>query len=543
MSRSLFSLLHRTFGVRLSGRDRVLRAEAHRRALGADMPFGLLTRGISATGGAEKRVAVVGGGFAGLAAARALQNLRFNVTLYEATRRFGGRVHTLRSFVANRTLERGAELIGMNHPAWIELALDLGLGLSVLTTEDEHVGARLRPSVRFFGRELTPAEMAALHALVLTARADLVRQMNTAFPAGRDPYNPWNAVDAGRLDRMTVDQWITGFTTNRLLVAALRFEFGNHNACATTQQSMLALLAQIKAGGGEASWEETEVYRCEDGNDRLALNLAARLITSTPRPVFLQSETVEAIRIDGSQVEVTSAASNGRGIPTTPSLRPRVERYDYLVLAVPPTIYPRMRLEGPLRVIPRIQTGPAVKYLAETQRRYWIRQRPRETVGWAPSGTSDSVGQLWEGTDNQAGSNGIDLTVFAGGPWAAVPSAPGAHFDRGIEELLPGFGGSFVRNFEFADWPHEPFIETGYCFPAPTQVITFLLWSQQAFGGRVFLAGEHVSPCLFGYMEGALQSGIAAAGRIGLAERVVVPASVGTLTGGGVTLRTPATPP
>jgi len=47
--------------------------------------------------------------------------------------------------------------------------------------------------------------------------------------------------------------------------------------------------------------------------------------------------------------------------------------------------------------------------------------------------------------------------------------------------------------------------------------MTLLVWMQQAIAGRIFLAGEHVSPPFFGYMEGALQSGLAAACRIAIA--------------------------
>jgi monoamine oxidase len=186
--------------------------------------------------------------------------------------------------------------------------------------------------------------------------------------------------------------------------------------------------------------------------------------------------------------------------------------------------------------IPRIQCGAAVKYLAEVGRRYWVKK------GDAPEGVSDDLGMLWEGTDNQMGSSGIDLTVFAGGPWAAaVGSTPGEnYFNPRIEALLPGFQGpTGVLRGELVDWTRQDFIGTGYSCPAPGQVITVLLWMQQAINKRVFFAGEHVSPPFFGYMEGALQSGLAAAARIAFAEHALIPSSVGTLLGSGVQLQFP----
>jgi hypothetical protein len=43
-------------------------------------------------------------------------------------------------------------------------------------------------------------------------------------------------------------------------------------------------------------------------------------------------------------------------------------------------------------------------------------------------------------------------------------------------------------------------------------------------GGRIFLAGEHVSPPFFGFMEGALQSGIKAEVRVAKAAKIPIPA-------------------
>ena len=66
----------------------------------------------------------------------------------------------------------------------------------------------------------------------------------------------------------------------------------------------------------------------------------------------------------------------------------------------------------------------------------------------------------------------------------------------------------------FVNWRAEPTIGTGYSCPGPGQVVG----AQQSYvtphNGRLFVAGEHTSPAWFGFMEGALESGIAAVARI-----------------------------
>ena len=62
-----------------------------------------------------KSVAVVGGGFAGLMAARRLVQHGVKVTVFEARKEVGGRVLSNPTFSEGRITEEGAELIGSFH--------------------------------------------------------------------------------------------------------------------------------------------------------------------------------------------------------------------------------------------------------------------------------------------------------------------------------------------------------------------------------------------------------------------------------------------
>ena len=92
----------------------------------------------------EKRIAVLGGGIAGLAAARRLcQQPRVSVTLFEAIDRLGGSLCTEQ--VEGFTIEHGADmfLADTATPWALELAREIGLGEELIGTRQQDRGARV----------------------------------------------------------------------------------------------------------------------------------------------------------------------------------------------------------------------------------------------------------------------------------------------------------------------------------------------------------------------------------------------------------------
>ena len=130
-------------------------------------------------------------------------------------------------------------------------------------------------------------------------------------------------------------------------------------------------------------------------------------------------------------------------------------------------------------------------------------------------GGSLTLGQVWEGTDNQTqtGNQGIVLSVFAGGRSDPQTRVHSRRSRRPLSQLpappqkKPGTKLDWTK---FANWPHEPFIRTGYASPDLGQILTVgkrLHEPFKPFVGRLLFAGEHTEMGYFGYMEGALRSG------------------------------------
>ena len=82
---------------------------------------------------------VVGAGFAGLTAAWWLSRHGAGVTVLEARDRVGGRVWSHYNPEKLQIIEWDGELIGRTHPAWLRLASEFGLGLSLITPDDDYL--------------------------------------------------------------------------------------------------------------------------------------------------------------------------------------------------------------------------------------------------------------------------------------------------------------------------------------------------------------------------------------------------------------------
>ena len=482
MARSLYSVLRGRFGSRVSGAERARRAAEHYERVRGVLPLELV-RASRQTGASPGSVAVVGAGFAGCAAAFVADLLGFEVTVYEAGDRVGGRVRSSQTVVEGRILELGAELIGLNHPVCIAAADLLGFALSVVTPDDDYAGAWLESPLILDGQSYDQQAQAQLYDGAQKVYDAWIEQ--AALVA--DPWAPWQTPDADELDAQNLAEQIPAGTPADV-AAFVAMDFELNNTTPIVDQSWLANLAQIQAGGGEDFFDDTEVFRCAAGNQQLAVGLLGELP--------LVNQTVSAVDTTPEEGVMLTADGQTAG------------PFDYVIVATSVAMWPSIRVDGGGFPYAGVESGSAIKYLAPVDTRFWIRQL------LSPSGTFDRLGMTWEGTDNQADTAAFDLTVFAGGGAAEDAIAHGGrddYFAPLVSELYPGFPST---RGTFVNWRAEPTIGTGYSCPGPGQVVG----AQQSYvtphNGRLFVAGEHTSPAWFGFMEGALESGIAAVARM-----------------------------
>jgi monoamine oxidase len=269
MARSLYARLARRLSPpqpSVQGPARILKLTLATSAglLLSSLPsFGETTRSV----GRGRKVIVIGGGFSGLACAHELSSAGCEVILLESRNRVGGRVISFHEMVPGKVVEGGGELIGSNHPTWVSYAKKFGLGFRDVTESET-----LEFPVIVDGRRLSEKES---EALFNEMEAAYKRMIADARAINAD--EPWRSANAQRLDERSTADWVRRLTVSRTCRIAMTSELAGDNAVATSRQSYLGNLAQVKGGGLEKYWTESEVYRCRGGNDRLARKLAAAI--------------------------------------------------------------------------------------------------------------------------------------------------------------------------------------------------------------------------------------------------------------------------
>ena len=226
----------------------------------------------------------------------------------------------------------------------------------------------------------------------------------------------------------------------------------------------------------------------------LAEAFAARL-----RGMILLNAPVSRIAHDGARASVTLA--NGR-----------VYAGDEVVLATPPSVWGKMRIEPGLPPELRPRTGAASKLFAIAPGPFWARSGASSTAL-----TDTDVPWIWASTLGQTSVNEDPREVvcgFTAGSMSARLSAATRPERDGV--LLGALGALHaghaqdIQTVRYLNWSAEEWSLGGYSFPAPGEVTT-IGKALREVRGSLRLAGEHCSSAFVGSMEGALESGVRAA--------------------------------
>jgi monoamine oxidase len=451
----------------------------------ADQPDGIVVSAMDAD------VAVVGAGFAGLAAARTLAEAGASVTVLEARERVGGR--TLNAEIGEgEVVDVGGQWIGPTQDRVAALAAAVGVG----TFRTHTAGANL---LRLDGRlRRYSGTIPRLGPLALLDVARAVRKLN-ALSRRIDPAAPWTARDAGRLDATSLADWVerTMFTSaaKRLMRVATRTSWGAD----PEELSMLHMAFYLRSAGSFEMVTDTEGGAQQDrlvgGSQEIAIRVAAGLGDR----VLLAAPVTRIIEIGNG----LTIAAGGREV--------RARR---AIVSVPPPLRAQIEFDPPL--------PPAHGQLAQ-----------RMPMGWLVKATAVYAEPFWraEGLSGEALNEEGPVTISfdnsppSGRPGALVGFVGGADaraFARlGKSERRHAVLSCFASLFGPRAWAAERYLEQDWAaerWSGGGPVASFATGGWTASGaalrepvGRVHWAGTETATRWSGYIDGAISSGERAA--------------------------------
>ena len=465
----------------------------------------------------KPRIAVVGAGISGLAAALTLQDKGFASTVYEASPRIGGRMHSDRSgyWNAGQVSEFCGELIDSGHTTILRLAARFDLAV------DDLLAAQPEDSTDtywFLNHRYTAAQ--ADHDFAPVRRAAEEDADAAGYPTTWDSYT-----SAGRaLDHMSAYDWIEtrvpgGHSSQfgRLLDVAYNIEYGAE----TKEQSslnLLYLLAFQPAPKGFAIFGESdEKYHIRGGNQRLPDAIAATLPDIRLR---WRMTAIEA-QSDGSVALLFDTPAGTRQVVS-----------DRVILTLPFAVLRTLDITRAgfdarkRKAVDEMGAGRNAKLQLQFRSRYWNTSGP-----WGISNGSSfsdlDYQNSWDVTRGQRGSEGI-IVNYTGGSTAGSfrPSSPYSRADA--DPRVAAYARAFLREFETVfpgitgRWNGRATLSAPFLDPNLRLAYSFWKVGQYtSFGGyegvpqgAIHFAGEHTSQDFQGFMEGGAAEGVRAAKEI-----------------------------
>jgi monoamine oxidase len=445
------------------------------------------------------RIAVVGGGLAGLTCTYRLKQAGYSAQLYEGSSRLGGRCWSLRgTFPDGIISEHGGELIDQGHVNVRQLAQELGLNLvNLLAAEQNGTEPFHLFDGQFYSYTNATNDLKAIWQQIHSdvSAASYPTQWNLSTRRGRE------------LDAMSIIDWITAYVPGgmssklgQLLDVAYNIEYGGE----CSQQSslnMLYLLGYSGQGNLRIFGPSNEKYHVIGGNDQLASGLAAKLTGQV-----------------SMGYELTAVKKNTDGSWTLTFANRKTTTVDRVVLAIPFTTLRSVDLSRagfePLktRAINELGMGTNSKLHVGFKTRFW-RGLGCNGETYADSGYQNT----WEVSRGQAGTSGV-LVDYTGGNIGAsfgsgTPEERAQQFLAQIEPLLPGAKANYNGSAYVDYWTGNKWSKGSYSFWKVGQYTAFSGMEGVEQAGCHF-AGEHTSVDNQGYLEGGAETGARAANEI-----------------------------
>jgi monoamine oxidase len=469
-------------------------------------PAGLLAR-------SQPKIIIIGGGVAGLNAALTLQDAGYASTVYEASNRIGGRMHSDTTSWANgQVSEHCGELIDSSHKTILNLAKRFNIGVA-----DVKSAQPVQSTDTFFFSNQYYLRSTAQDAFNPVYHA-VKQDMNAAgYPTLYNSFNSAGLV----LDNLSVYEWIEsrvpcghGSTLGQLLDVAATTEYGAETKVQSALNLVYVLASSAIPGNFPALRRSDERYHLVGGSEGL------------PRAIFaaLPAGSIH------TGVSLTSVAKNPDGTYTLGLKQGNskfVQAADRVILALPFSVLRKLDYHAAgfnnvkVTAIQQLGYGTNAKLHLQFDERLWNQNGP-----WGIStGTSladTGYQNTWDVTRAQSGATGI-LVDFTGGDIGAsftgdsnkpaVVQSYAIQFLTQLEQVFPGVSAKWNNRATLDTPAQNPYLLGSYSFWKIGQRTSFA-GAEGERSANCHFAGEHCSINFQGFMEGAAQEGARAASEI-----------------------------
>jgi monoamine oxidase len=446
-------------------------------------------------------VCVVGGGFAGLSAAKALVEGGKSVVVLEARDRVGGRSWSFPIKGATDVANMGATFVGPTQHEMIALCKEMGISLFPTYSTGKllwYENGKGTPYTGTIPPASDPLAVVELGEVVLPA----FEKMAATVPIDA----PWDAPNAEAWDAETVASWAKENTirpgTAQLLDLAV-------NAVLSVQSRDVSLLYMLwysnSAGGlqaliGNAGTGAGQDFRVSGGTQSVAIALAKRL--GVGKRVLLEHAVRKIVQTDsGITVEADQATVEAK----------------HVIVAIAPHLAGRIVYDPPLpgqrdQLTQRLPIGSLIKTIAVYDTPFWR----EDGLNGQVTSVEGAVDACFDASP-ESGTPGVMLG-FIDGDQARLLSdqSEAVRQAAALESYVNYFGPKAAYPREYFDMPWERQIYTRGCpvgISAPG-VLTRYGKALRDPIGRIHWAGTETATVWAGYMDGAIQSGKRAAAEI-----------------------------
>ncbi len=465
------------------------------------------------------QIAIVGAGIAGLNAALTLQDAGLSCSIYEASHRIGGRMHSDASTWADGMVsEWCGEFIDGDHETLHQLIERFGLKT---VNMGGAVGNRTQRVMYFCNRYYSGEELVR----DFQALAPLLHQQTQAvsFPTTYAHYT-----DMGyRLDHLSVYDWIEQYVEGghtrplgRMMENACTGYFGLD----TREQSSLNLHtlfgSRDSASGPATSRPLQGSSKIVGGNEQLP----RAIVRSLPEDcIHLRHQLVALERNRDDSLTLTFATASG-------SLEVRCERA-ILTLPFSTLRHVDYRLAGfdslKQAAIEQLGYGTISKLFLQFDQPYWDQAGPWPGTHNGFIITDLDIQTLWDTSLGQTGASGL-LVDYTSGPRGAAYAPQTAYSTTNdstsiqsyahnclqqLERVFPGISTHYTGRAALSYPTGDPYLLGSYSCWRVGQYTQFGGY-EGVRQGPIHFAGEHCSVDFQGFMEGAAKEGARAAQEI-----------------------------